>query len=84
MTTPAARAAAWNRGDVAGESNVFCRVQRRGSFAGKDGFESGVFETATRAANLNAPVCNRASRSCFVGALAAAPGSVKMLAHFLS
>jgi hypothetical protein len=24
--------------DVAGNLNVFCRVQRRGSFAGKDGF----------------------------------------------
>jgi hypothetical protein len=43
-----------------------------------------VFETATRAANLNALVAIVNRWSCFVGALAAAPGRVKMLAHFLS
>lgn len=39
---------------VAGGLNVSCRVQRCGSFAEKDGFESGGFETSTLAVNLDA------------------------------
>jgi len=41
---------------VASESNAAGCVQRRGLFDGKGSFESGVFEMATRAANLNALV----------------------------
>jgi len=36
-TTPAASPPLGIAANVAGESNVFCRVQRRGWFAGKDG-----------------------------------------------
>jgi hypothetical protein len=43
-----------------------------------------VFETATILGNFNAIIAIVRRSLCFVGALAAAPGSVKMLAHFLS